>query len=140
MLGRVLETIVESTAAVRAFYAAFNAGDLDALLETVDARVVFVPVLGILYEQNSYSGRAGIAAWYGELARRWDGFEAHVEDVHETGASVIAFLRLIAHQDDRALEARIAVEFRVRAGRIYRIRGRDLYETAEELGVSTLAA
>jgi ketosteroid isomerase-like protein len=140
MLCAVLETIVESTAVVRSFYSAFNAGDLDAVLETVDARVVFVPVLGILYERNSYRGRAGIAAWYGELARRWDGFEAHVEDVHEIGGNVIAFLRLVAHQDDRELEARIAVECRVRGGRIYRIRGRDLYETAEELGVSTIAA
>jgi ketosteroid isomerase-like protein len=140
MLRRVLETIVDSTAVVRAFYAAFNAGDLDALIETVDPRVVFVPVLGILYESNVYRGRAGIAAWYRELERRWDGFDAHIEDVREIGGTVIAFLRLVAHQGDRELEARIAVECRVRAGRIYRIRGRDLVETAEELGVSFLAA
>jgi ketosteroid isomerase-like protein len=136
----VLKVIVDSTATVRAFYEAFNAGDRDALLETVDPRVVFLPVLGVLYEHNAYRGRAGIAAWYGELERRWDGFEAHVEDVHEIGGTVIAFLRLVAHQGDRELEARIAVECRVRAGRIYRIRGRDLEETAEELGVSYLAA
>ena len=31
--------------------------------------MVFVPVLGVLYERNVYRGRAGIATWYGELDR-----------------------------------------------------------------------
>jgi ketosteroid isomerase-like protein len=125
---------------VRAFYGAFNAQDLDALLATLDPRIIFIPVLGPLYEEHVYRGHRGMTASYDELAARWDGFEAHVDDLHEIGGVVIAFVTLVARRGERALDARIAVECRFRGGRIHRMRGRDLYETAEEIGVRLLAA
>jgi ketosteroid isomerase-like protein len=125
---------------VRRFYDAFNAQDLDGLLSTLSPAIMFIPVLGPLYNHHAYRGHAGMRVWYGEIADRWDGFEAHIEDVHEMGGFVIAFVRLVAHRGERQLEAKIAVECRVRAGRIHRMRGRDYHETAEQLGVSPLAA
>jgi ketosteroid isomerase-like protein len=136
----VLETRPNTIAAVQRFYAAFTAQDLDGLLETVDPGVVFVPVLGPLYTEHVYCGHQGITEWYGELAAGWDAFEAHVDELHELGGTVIAFVTLVAHRGDRTLDAKIAVECRFRNGRIHRLRGRDLYETAEDLGVQLVAA
>jgi ketosteroid isomerase-like protein len=132
--------VIGDLAAVRRFYAAFNAQDLPALLQTVHPQVMFVPVLGPLYSEHAYRGRAGMTRWYGEIDERWDAFEARLDELHELGDVAVGFLTLVAHRDGRALEARIAVEFRFKAGRIHRMRGRDLHETAEEIGVRLAAA
>ena len=126
--------------AIRRFYAAFNRQDLPALLETVHPGVIFEPVLGPLYDEHDYRGHAGIAAWYGEIEHRWDAFDAHLDELHDLGDVVVGFLTLVGHRDGRALEARIAVECRFKGGRIHRMRGRDLHETAERIGVRTIAA
>ena len=126
--------------AVARFYAAFNAQDLPALLRTVDPDVVLEPVLGPLYNEPAYHGHAGIAAWYGELETRWDAVEARLDELHDLGETAVGFLTLVGHRDGRALEARIAVECRFRGRRIHRLRGRDLQETAERIGVRLAAA
>ena len=126
--------------AVRRFYAAFNAGDLPALLATVHPDVVLEPVLGPLFDEHAYRGREGMAAWYGEIQARWDAFDVRLDELHDLGAVAVGFLTLVGHRDGRALEARIAVECRFRGGRIHRLRGRDLHETAERIGVRLIAA
>lgn len=132
--------MVRNLQAVRRFYAAFNAQDLDALLATTHPEIMFLPVLGPLYDEHVYRGRDGMVQWYGEIHARWERFEAHVDELHEAGDLAIAFLTLVGYRDGRALGARIAVECAFRGGRIHRLRGRDLHETAEQLGVRLLAA
>jgi ketosteroid isomerase-like protein len=123
--------------AVRRFYAAWTAGDLDAMLAEVDPDVEAQPVLGLLYERPSYRGHSGLRRWYEEVEDLWDGFEAHVEATHEVDGAVIGFLHLIATSRGRASDARIAVVCRFRNGKILTVQGRDRDELAEELGLET---
>ena len=121
--------------AVRRFYAAWTAGDLEAMLAEIDPEVEAQPVLGLLYERPSYRGHGGMARWFEEVDDLWDGFESHVEKTYEVDGAVIAFVHLIAHTRGRSSDSRIAVVCRFRDGKIVSFRGRDRDETAEELGL-----
>ena len=123
--------------AVRRFYSAWSAGDLDGMLAEVDPEVEAQPVLGLLYERPSYKGRSGIARWFGEVEDLWDGFEAQVEATHEVDGAVVGYLRLIATTRGRSSDARIAVICHFKDGKILSFRGRDRDELAEELDLPT---
>jgi len=119
--------------ALRRFYAAWTAGDLEAMLAEVEPDVEAQPVLGLLYERPTYKGHSGISRWFEEVDDLWDGFEAHVEATHEVDGAVVGYLHLVATTRGRSSDARIAVVCRFRNGRILSFRGRDLEEVAEEL-------
>jgi ketosteroid isomerase-like protein len=119
--------------AVRRFYAAWTAGDIEAMLAEVDPDVEAQPVLGLLYERPTYKGHGGMRRWFEEVDDLWDGFEARVEATHEVDGAVIGYLHLIATTRERSSDARIAVICRFRDGKIASIRGRDREELAEEL-------
>jgi ketosteroid isomerase-like protein len=119
--------------AVRRFYAAWSAGDLQAMLGEVDPDVEAEPVLGLLYERPAYRGHGGMQRWFEEVDDLWDDFEAEVEATHEVDGAVIGFIRLVATTRGRASDARIAVICRFRDGRIVSLRGRDRDEVIEEL-------
>jgi ketosteroid isomerase-like protein len=118
---------------VRGFYAAWTAGDLPAMLALVDPDVEVEPILGVLYGRERYRGREDLAAWFEEVAARWDSFEAHVEKARRLVDHVIAFVRLVGHRGTKSYEARIAVECRFRDGRIVSFRGRDVWEAEEDI-------
>ena len=120
---------------VRAFYDAWTAGDVPAMLALVDPEVEVEPILGVLYGRESYRGRDDLEAWFGEVSARWDSFVAHVERVRTRGDTVIAFLRLTGHRGEESFDARIAVECHFRGGRILSFRGRDPWEVEEELAI-----
>ena len=123
----------EDVEAVRRFYAAWTAGDLDAMLAELDPEVEAQPVLGLLYERPSYRGHGGISRWFEEVGDLWDDFESHVEATHEVDGAVIAFVRLVAHTRGRASDSRIAVVCHLHDGKIVSFRGRDRDEVIEEL-------
>jgi ketosteroid isomerase-like protein len=119
--------------AVRRFYAAWTAGDLEAMLAEVDPDVEAQPVLGLLYERPTYKGHGGMRRWYEEVDDLWDDFEALVEAAYEVDGSVIGYIRLIATTRGQSSDARIAVICRFRDGKIVSFRGRDREEVIEEL-------
>jgi ketosteroid isomerase-like protein len=123
--------------AVRRFYAAWSAGDLDGMLVEVDPAVEAQPVLGLLYERPTYKGRSGITRWFDEVEDLWDDFEAQVEETHEVDGAVIGYLRLVATTRGRSSDARIAVVCRFKDGKIVSFKGRDREELAEELDLPT---
>ena len=123
----------EDVDAVRRFYAAWTAGDLDAMLAEVDPEVEAQPVLGLLYERPSYRGHGGISRWFEEVDDLWDDFEIHVEATHEVDDAVIAFICLVAYTRGRASDSRIAVVCHFRDGKILSFRGRDRDEVIEEM-------
>lgn len=127
----------EDVEAVRRFYAAWTAGDLDAMLAEVDPDVEAEPVLGLLYERPSYRGHSGMSRWCEEVDDLWDDFESHVEATHEVDGAVIAFVRLVAYTRGRASDSRIAVVCRFRDGKIVSFRGRDRDEVIDELGLAS---
>jgi ketosteroid isomerase-like protein len=119
--------------AVRRFYAAWTAGDLEAMLAEADPNIEAQPVLGLLYERPTYRGHGGISRWFDEVDDLWDDFEAQIEATHEVDGAVVGYLRLVAITRGRESDARIAVICRFRDGKILSIRGRDREELAEEL-------
>jgi ketosteroid isomerase-like protein len=128
--------VKEDVDAVLRFYAAWTAGDVDAMLAEIDPEVEAQPVLGLLYERPSYKGHSGISRWYEEVDDLWDDFETQVEATYEVDGAVIAFVRLVAYTRGRASDSRIAVVCRFRDGRILSFRGRDRDEVLEELGLA----
>jgi ketosteroid isomerase-like protein len=120
---------------VRRFYAAFTAGDLPALLDTLDPEIDFQPVLGVLYSRHAYHGREGMIAWYEELAAGWDAFEMRVEEAVDLDDRVVAFVHMAARRGGQTLEADIAVECRFTGERISSFVGRDAWDAAAELGI-----
>jgi len=121
------------TGVVRAFYDAWTAGDVPAMLALVDPEVEIVPILGVLYARERYRGRDDLAAWFREVAARWDRFESRVEKARQVGDEVVAFVRLVGHRGEESFDARIAVECRLSGGRIVSFRGRDAQEAEEDL-------
>jgi ketosteroid isomerase-like protein len=119
--------------AVRRFYAAWTAGDLQAMLAEVDQEVEAQPVLGLLYERPTYRGHSGISRWFEEVDELWDDFDSLVEATHEVDGAVIAFLCLVAYTRGRASDSRIAVVCHFRDGKILTFRGRDREEVIDEL-------
>src|SRR3954470_10570322 len=99
----------EDVDAVRRFYAAWTAGDLEAMLAEVDPEVEAQPVLGLLYERPSYKGRSGVSRWVEEVQDLWDDFEAHAEATYQVDGPVIAFVQLVASTRGSASDSRIAV-------------------------------
>jgi ketosteroid isomerase-like protein len=119
--------------AVERFYAAWTAGDLEAMLAEVDPDVEAQPVLGLLYERPTYKGHGGMRRWFEEVDDLWDEFEADVEAAHEVDGAVVGYIRLVATTGGRSSDARIAVICHFRDGKIISIKGRDREEVAEEL-------
>jgi ketosteroid isomerase-like protein len=120
---------------VRRYYAAWSAGDLDAMLAIAHPDIEASPTLGVLYQQSLYRGHDGIRDWFAEVARDWQRFDPRVEATAEHDGQVVAFIRLTAWRDGRDFDARIAVLHAFRDGRMLTLHGRDWYEVREELGL-----
>jgi len=121
---------------VRRYYAAFSANDLDGVLAVVHPEIEFNPILGALYEQRGFRGYEGMTVHLRGLHERWDTFEGEVEQIVEDGDALIGFVCLRATRGGEPFEARVAVEVGFRDGLISSFVGLDVYETAEELGIS----
>jgi ketosteroid isomerase-like protein len=124
----------DSVTIVRRFFAAWTAGDLETMLDLVDADVVAKPALGPLFEQREYRGRDGIAAAVGEVAGRWERFEPRVEDARQAADQVVAFLHLVVEAGGAASDARLAVVCTLRDGLITSLAGHVAGTTRDHLG------
>jgi ketosteroid isomerase-like protein len=119
--------------AVREFFAAWNDGDLQTMLEVSDPEVQGRPLLGFLYGTSDYRGHEGIGQWFHDSRELGDRFEVHVEDLCSAGDAEVAFVRVIVREDDSAYDARVAMVCRFRDGRISSLVGRDTDEATEAL-------
>jgi ketosteroid isomerase-like protein len=120
---------------VREYYAAWSAGDLDAMLARAHPDIEASPTLGVLYDHSVYSGHEGIRSWFDEVEGRWADFDPHVDEVYQRGGTVTALIRLTARRNDQPVDALIAVEHTFRDGRMATLFGRDYWEVREELGL-----
>jgi ketosteroid isomerase-like protein len=120
--------------AVRRFYAAWNASDLEGVLGAFAPDAEFWPVMVPLLSREVYRGHDGITRWFTELRERWGEFRAEPEQMIAVGDQVVVIVRLVARDaDGRELDARIANVCTVRDGKIVVLEGRDAGETLEEL-------
>jgi ketosteroid isomerase-like protein len=124
----------EDTDAVRRFYAAWNASDLEGVLDAFDPDAEFWPVMVPLLSREVYRGHDGIARWFAELRERWSEVRAEPERIIERGERVVVIVRLVAADAaGEELDARIANVCWVRDGRIVVLEGRDADEALEGL-------
>ena len=120
--------------AFRRFHQAWSSGHLRVALELLHPEVVARPLHGAMYTRPEYVGREGVAAWYREMTGPWDRFEAIVEEARTTPeGNVQAILRLVGYRGDEALDARVGVDCRLRAGRIVSLVGRNVGDVEKEL-------
>src|SRR3954453_10231946 len=126
----------EHEALIRRFYTAWSANDVDGVLAVVRPEIEFHPILGALYEQSVFYGHGDMAHHVRSMHEKWDTFEGEVERVVEDGDGAVAFVSLRASRGGEPMDARIAVEVGFRDGLISSFVGLDVYETAEELGIS----
>jgi ketosteroid isomerase-like protein len=126
--------VVANADVVRRFYAAWNASDLEGVLDTFHPDAEFWPVMVPLLSREVYRGHAEITRWFTELRERWTEFRTEPEQLIEIADDVVVILRLVATDAaGEELDARIANVFTVRDGRIAVMEGRDAGETLEEL-------
>jgi ketosteroid isomerase-like protein len=128
--------MTDHEALVRRFYESWSADDLDGVLKVVHPDIEFRPILGVLYEHSDYHGRDGMAEHLRELQASWDTFEAEVELTREVGDMLVAFVTMTATRNAQVYDARIAVDVRFRDGLIVSFVGRDVWDAAEELGIT----
>jgi ketosteroid isomerase-like protein len=126
---------LDRSALIRRFYAAWSANDRDGVVAVLHPDIDFRPILGALYEREVFHGRDDMVEHMRQMHERWDAFEADVELTRDVDDGVIAFVCLTATRDGQAFPARIAVDVRFRDGLIVSFVGRDIWETAEELGI-----
>jgi ketosteroid isomerase-like protein len=107
----------ENVDLVRAGFAAYNSGDLDALMETYDPAVEFETLL-----LGNHQGREAIRALFEENRRTLPGYRLDPEEVIDAGDKVIAVVHLggAGRLSQIALDDRIAFLFTIKSGLLVR--------------------
>jgi ketosteroid isomerase-like protein len=117
----------------RRFHAAWTAGDMDTVLDCVDADVIARPLHGLLFTKMEFRGRDGIVDWYREMTDPYDRFEAIVEEVHDHPQGVAGLLTLVGYRGGEGLHARVGVVCEMRDGRIATLTARNAGDVEKEL-------
>jgi ketosteroid isomerase-like protein len=71
---------------VRAAYAAFGRGDINAVLDLMDPKIDFrVAENSLYYRGSAYVGRDDVGSLFARIPVDWDGFEVVPETYHDAG-------------------------------------------------------
>jgi ketosteroid isomerase-like protein len=107
----------ENVEIVQAGFAAYNRGDLDALIEMYDTSVEFVTLL-----LGSHHGREAIRQIFEENRESMPGYRLDAEEMIDAGDKVIAVVRVggAGRVSEIALDDRIAFLFTIRDGLLIR--------------------
>ena len=106
----------ENMEIVRRSYDAFNRGDLDAVLESVD------PLIAVEYwgerpdPDRSYHGHAGVREFVGQLREIFPDYRADVEECIDAGDDVVVVVR------NRGTGQTSGLEVDVRSGQVCTLR------------------
>jgi ketosteroid isomerase-like protein len=107
----------ENVELVRAGFAAYNSGDLDALMGTYDPAVEFETLL-----LGNHHGKEAIRLLYEENRKNLPGYRLDPEEVIDAGDNVIAVVHLggAGRLSQIALDDRIAFLFTIKGGLLVR--------------------
>jgi ketosteroid isomerase-like protein len=72
---------------VRAGIAAFNSGDVEAVIRITEPHIEFIPMRAPV--QGAYRGHDGIREFFADNAQNFDVFHLHCEELHESGDQVV---------------------------------------------------
>ncbi len=121
---------------VRAGYDAFNRGDIDAILATLDPAIEWWPAADEPITEP-YRGHDGYRALVGEIREYVPDLQAEIEEVFAIGDQVVTCLRFFGRGRDSgiAVEIRETNVARFRDGKIVEVR--EYREKAEALAAVT---
>ena len=95
----------ENLEAVRAWVAAINAADADALVELADPDVDYMPYLAsVAGVEGSYRGHAGLRQYVRDLADAWRSYHVDIHQLEDLGEHVLMEGRLRAEGRSSGLE------------------------------------
>jgi ketosteroid isomerase-like protein len=117
----------ENVAIMQRAYDAFNAADIDTLIEIFDESAVW-HLPGRSSMADDYQGRDATLAYFGQLGERTGGtFRAQLERlVGDDDDRVVGIQRSTADRDGKHLDVRDSIVFTLKDGRI--IDGREHFE------------
>ena len=109
----------ENVAIMRRAYEAFNAGDMNTLIELFDENVVW-HLPGRSSMANDYQGRDATLAYFGQLAQQTGGtFRAELERLlGDDDDRVVGIQRSTADRDGKHLDVGNSIVFQLKDGRI----------------------
>jgi uncharacterized protein len=111
----------EKVEVVRAAYAAWNRGDLDAVVERMHSDIEMTQDSRIPGATNA-RGRSAARAWLASFYETWEQFDLTVEEVVEAGeqVAVVALIRARGKASGVSVEQRIGHVLTVRGGKTIR--------------------
>ena len=111
----------ENVEVVRSMFAAYRAGDTEAVVDAADVDIELRPAVVGGPEGTVYSGREGIRAFFKDIDAAWEQFAVEAEEFRDLGDTVLVLgrTRLVA-RDGMALEASAGWVCGMRSGKITR--------------------
>jgi ketosteroid isomerase-like protein len=101
---------------------AYNRGDVEALLETADPDIEFVPLRSLVVG-GSYHGHEGIRQFFEDLDEEWEKRFIHLDEFREHGDTVLLLGEFQAKGRASGVEMRspVAWLFELRDGKVVRM-------------------
>jgi ketosteroid isomerase-like protein len=102
---------------------AYNRGDVEAVLETADPDIEFVPLRSLIVG-GSYLGHEGIRRFFEDLDEEWENFSISNEAFREREDSVLLLGEFKARGKASGVEVRspVAWLFELHGGKVVRMR------------------
>lgn len=120
--GRVMsQTNLEIAGQV---FAAFNAGELDAMIEVAHPEIEIVPLRAAV-EETSYRGREAIPDFWGDMMEAWEqGLHVDVHGAREMGDRVVVLGRLVGRgaESGAEVEAELGWVLGMRDAKVFSLR------------------
>jgi ketosteroid isomerase-like protein len=117
-------------ATVRAIYAAFARGDLEAALRHIDedAEVILPATAAAAGRTAPYRGHDGVRQYFADAQRVWEDLEVHADDLRATGTSVVVFGHVTGRAGGEVLRRRVLWTWKLRDGKAVSLRVNDIGE------------
>ncbi len=122
----------------RGGYAAWNSGDVETFLETVDPEIEWVSSGAFPGLRPLYSGHAEVRAFWREFLDPWETLEIEIEELYELDErSVLMLVRFHARgRQGIEVELQITNHLTFRDGKLLRFRAWEEWDQAvAELGI-----
>jgi ketosteroid isomerase-like protein len=124
-IGKGTGIRVENVELVRLLVQAFNRRDLAVMTETFDPEIEWEPGGPAAVERGVYRGREEVSGGFIATWETWELFHLEEIEVRDLGESIIWLGRsqMRGGTSHLELDQEFAVQFRIRGGKIVRIRG-----------------
>ena len=123
----------ENVELVQRGYAAWNRGDMDAMLALFDAEFEFVPSGVLPGLAPVYRGHQGWKDFWSDFRETWDSLQIEVNEAHDTGEHVVALLTFRARgRDGLEVHRQFANSWTLRNGLAVRLQAHGEWTTALE--------